>query len=97
MLYRTMRVFKWNSKENFLNFMKDLSLFLFVSAFCRYHYAELLNTLKQLIKYIHIYGYVCCEFVASFLFFLLHKCVLSAAGKCLCYCYMFAVAEAFET
>jgi hypothetical protein len=37
---------------------------------------------------------VCCEFVASFLFFLVHKCVLSAAGKYLCYCYIVAVAEA---
>jgi hypothetical protein len=27
--------------------MKDLSLFLFVSALCRYHYAELPNILKQ--------------------------------------------------
>jgi hypothetical protein len=44
--------------------------------------------------YIYIYRYVCCEFVASFLFFLVHKCVLSAAGKCLCYCYIFAIAVA---
>jgi hypothetical protein len=94
--YRTLRVFKWNNNRFFLTSWKDISLFLFVSAVCRYHYAELLNILKQLKTHV----YVCCEFVASFLFFLVHKCVLSPAGKCLLLlhiCYCWSKSMCFET
>jgi hypothetical protein len=78
--------------------MKDISLFLFVSALCRYHYVELLNIVKQLKT--HVCMYVCSEFVASFLFFVVHKCVLSAAGKCLLLlhiCYCWSKSMCFET
>jgi hypothetical protein len=72
--------------------MKDISLFLFVSALCRYHYAELLNILKQLNTHIYIRMYIVS--LLPLFYFFLYTYVSCQLQENVCYCYIFAIAEA---